>query len=58
MIERYTLEEMGRVWSEQTKYEKWLRIEVLACEAQAKLGNIPGQAWKRLKRKPVLILHV
>lgn len=51
MIERYTLEEMGRVWSEQTKYEKWLRIEVLACEAQAKLGNIPGQALEEIKEK-------
>ena len=39
MIERYTWKNGLR--SEQTKYEKWLRIEVLACEAQAKLGNIP-----------------
>jgi len=51
MIERYTLPEMGKVWSEQSKYEKWLRIEILACEAQAELGNIPREALKEIKEK-------
>ena len=41
MISRYTRPEMGRIWSLQNKYETWMRIEVLACEAQAELGVIP-----------------
>lgn len=40
MIERYTLPEMGRIWSLSYKYEVWKEIEVLACEAQAELGAI------------------
>jgi adenylosuccinate lyase len=41
VIPRYTLPEMGAVWSEETKLGHWLRIEVLACEAWAELGRIP-----------------
>jgi adenylosuccinate lyase len=41
MIPRYTLPEMATVWSEEGKLERWLRIEVLACEAWAQLGRIP-----------------
>lgn len=40
MIERYTRQEMGGIFSLQNKFELWKEIEVLACEAQAKLGNI------------------
>ncbi len=42
MIERYTLPEMGRVWSEAHKYELWCRIEVLVLEAHAKAGAVPA----------------
>ena len=38
MIERYTRPEMGHIWSLENKYAVWQEIEVLACEAQAKLG--------------------
>src|SRR5579884_2685312 len=41
MIERYTFPEMKRVWSEENKLAKWLRVEILACEAWAELGAIP-----------------
>jgi adenylosuccinate lyase len=40
MIERYTREQMGRIFSLQNKYTLWQEIEVLACEAQAQLGQI------------------
>jgi adenylosuccinate lyase len=40
MIDRYTRPEMGRIWSQQNKFEIWLEIELLACEAQAELGAI------------------
>lgn len=39
MIERYTREEMGRIWELQNKFDIWREIEVLACEAQAQLGQ-------------------
>jgi adenylosuccinate lyase len=38
MIERYTRPEMAALWTDQRKYEIWLEIEVLACEAMAEIG--------------------
>jgi adenylosuccinate lyase len=43
LIPRYTLPEMADVWSEETKLRHWVRIEVLACEAWARLGRIPEE---------------
>lgn len=51
MIERYTRPRMGRIWSEEYKFQKWLEIEILACEARAQLGEIPPEAVERIKRK-------
>jgi adenylosuccinate lyase len=42
MIERYTLPEMGRVWSEARKYELWGRVELLVLEAQTRAGTVPA----------------
>ena len=39
MIGRYTRPEMGHIWSNQNKFEVWKEIELLACEAQAQLGQ-------------------
>lgn len=50
MIERYTLPEMGRIWSEQTKLDTWLQFEILACEALADLNEIPRDAVERIKK--------
>jgi adenylosuccinate lyase len=50
MIERYTLPDMGRIWSEQNKLDKWLQFEILACEALAELGSIPRDAVERIKK--------
>ncbi len=44
MIERYTLPEMGRVWSEAHKYELWCRVELLVLEAQARAGTVPAES--------------
>ena len=44
MIERYTLPEMGRVWSEAHKYELWCRVETIVLEAHAAAGTVPGDA--------------
>jgi adenylosuccinate lyase len=43
VIPRYTLPEMGAVWSDEARLRHWLRIEVLACEAWARLGRIPEE---------------
>ena len=50
MIERYTLPEMGRIWSEENKLAKWLEFEILACEALAELGEIPKDAVQRIRK--------
>jgi len=44
VIDRYTLPEMGRVWSEPHKYELWCRIEVLVLAAHARAGTVPASA--------------
>jgi adenylosuccinate lyase len=51
MIERYTRPEMGRIWSEQNKFQMWLEVELAACEAQAILGRIPKKAAQTIRRK-------
>jgi adenylosuccinate lyase len=42
MIERYTLPEMGALWSEETKFQKWLEVELAVCEVHAEMGTIPA----------------
>jgi adenylosuccinate lyase len=49
MIARYTLPQMGKIWTDETKYAIWLEIEILACEAQAELGIIPKEAAKFIR---------
>jgi adenylosuccinate lyase len=44
VIERYTLPEMGRVWSETHKYELWCKVETLVLAAQARAGTVPAAA--------------
>jgi adenylosuccinate lyase len=51
MIERYTRPEMGRIWEDENKYNIWLEIEILACEAQAAEGLIPAEAVKIIREK-------
>jgi adenylosuccinate lyase len=50
LIERYTPPAIRAVWSDQHKYELWLRIEVLACEAWAALGRIPESALPKIRQ--------
>jgi len=51
MIERYTLPEMGAIWSEENKFQKWLEFEILACEALAEIGEVPRDAVERIRKK-------
>ncbi len=51
MIDRYTRPEMGRIWESENRYAKWLQVEIVACEAMAKEGLIPQQAFDNIKSK-------
>ncbi|NEN91500.1 MAG: adenylosuccinate lyase [Okeania sp. SIO3H1] len=51
MIERYTLPEMGELWTENAKLKTWLQVEIAVCEAQAELGYIPTEAVEEIKAK-------
>ena len=49
MIERYTREEMGNIWTEENKFKAWLEVEILACEAWSELGVIPADDVKKIR---------
>ncbi|MGC1394736.1 MAG: adenylosuccinate lyase, partial [Coleofasciculaceae cyanobacterium] len=51
VIERYTLPEMGELWTETYKLKTWLQVEIAVCEAQAELGEIPQAAVEEIKEK-------
>ena len=50
MIERYTRPEMGAIWTEENKYQAWLEVEILACEAWSELGVIPEDDVKKIRQ--------
>src|SRR6266699_3056008 len=51
MIERYTLPEMGTLWSERNKFQKWLEVEIAVCEVHAERGTIPRHALEEIKSR-------
>ena len=51
MIKRYTRPEMGSLWEDQNRFQKWLDVEIAVCEVWAELGEIPPDALKRIKEK-------
>ena len=52
MIERYTLPEMGRIWSQEHKYELWCQVETLVLEAHASAGTVPADAVGPVRAAP------
>ncbi|HKV40705.1 MAG TPA: adenylosuccinate lyase [Blastocatellia bacterium] len=50
MIERYTLPEMGAIWTDENKFQKWLDVELAVCEAQADVGIVPREAVEKIRR--------
>jgi len=50
MIERYSRPRMKKVWSEESKFDKWLKVEIAVCEAWAELGKIPMEAIPKIKK--------
>src|SRR3982750_3915260 len=51
MITRYTLPEMGALWSEENKFQKWLEVEIAVCEVHAEMGTIPKEALEQIKSR-------
>ncbi len=51
MIPRYSREKMEKIWSPENRYQKWLDVEMAACEAMAKKGKIPKKALANIKSK-------
>ena len=51
MIDRYTLPEMGAIWTDQNRFQKWLDVEVAACEVHAEMGTIPAEAVEVIKQR-------
>jgi len=51
MIDRYTLPKMKEIWSEESKFQSWLDVELAVCEAWAKQGNISRETLSKIKRK-------
>ena len=51
MIDRYTHPEMGNIWALENEFRTMLKVEVLACEAMNKLGNVPDDALKDIQEK-------
>ncbi|GBE41760.1 MAG TPA: adenylosuccinate lyase [Nitrospirae bacterium] len=51
MIPRYSRPEMARIWEPENKFQKWLDVEIAACEAWAELGEIPKKSLATIKKK-------
>jgi adenylosuccinate lyase len=51
VIDRYTREDMRRVWEPAAKYAAWLKVELAVCDAYARRGRIPSEALARIKAK-------
>ena len=50
MIERYTRPEMKKVWSDESKFDKWLQVEIAVCEAWSELGVVPKKEIPKIKK--------
>jgi len=50
MIERYSRPQMKKAWSDESKFDKWLQVEIAVCEAWAELGAIPKDAIPKIKQ--------
>ena len=49
MIDRYTLPEMGALWTDESKFQRWLEVEIAVCEVHAEMGTIPRDALEQIK---------
>lgn len=49
MIERYSRPEMANIWTEENRFQAWLEVEILACEAWSELGHIPKEDVAKIR---------
>lgn len=57
MISRYTRPEMGRIWTDENKFRKWLDVEIATAEVEAQAGLIPLSAARAIRRKGRFEVH-
>jgi adenylosuccinate lyase len=50
MIERYSRPQMKKIWSEENKFDQWLKVEIAVCEAWAELGEIPRKDIVKIRK--------
>ena len=50
MIDRYTRPEMGKIWTDENRYDAWLEVEILASEAWAEMGEIPKEEVEKIRQ--------
>ena len=50
MIERYSREEMAKIWTDESRYENWLKVELAVCEAWSELGVVPKKSLNSIKK--------
>jgi len=50
MIERYSRPQMKKIWSEENKFDQWLRVEIAVCEAWAELSEIPRKDIVKIRK--------
>src|SRR6266568_360775 len=50
MIPRYTRPEMGRIWTSERRFRIWLDVELAACEAMVRLGEVPAEDYETLRK--------
>ncbi|HLG15379.1 MAG TPA: adenylosuccinate lyase [Blastocatellia bacterium] len=50
MISRYTRPEMGAIWTDENRFQKWLEVEIAVCEVHADMGTIPREAVETIRR--------
>jgi adenylosuccinate lyase len=50
MIERYSRPQMEKIWSEENKFDQWLKVEIAVCEAWAELGEIPSKDIVKIRK--------
>ena len=57
MINRYSLQGMKTIWEEESRYRKWLEIEIACCEAMVKIGKIPKSAIPKMRNRTRINLN-
>jgi adenylosuccinate lyase len=51
MIERYEVEEISNIWSDENRFRKWLDVELAITEVWYEWGEVPEQSFKNIKEK-------